>query len=116
MSTTGLKVAVLLLFTGLLYGQSITGTIVGTITDSSGAPIPGANVQIKNQDTHSTRSLTTNGQGDYAATLLPPGNYAVSVQHQGFKPSELSGVEVRVDRSIRADLRLDLGNVSEAIT
>ena len=116
MLTWGFRLAALIALSGLLEGQSITGSIVGTVTDTSGAAVPAATVQVRNQDTGAARSVTTNDQGNYAATLLQPGSYTVSVTHQGFKPSRLVDVEVRVDRSVRADLPLQLGEVTDTIT
>lgn len=106
----------LILTTGLALGQSITGSIVGTVTDSSGAPVPVASVEIRNQNTGIARPVISNDQGDYAATLLPAGTYSVAVQHAGFKPNRVLDVEVRVDRTVRVDFRLQVGEVSETIT
>ena len=106
----------LLVCCGLLQGQSITGSIVGSVTDTSGGSVPNAVVNLRNQDTGATRSTSTNDQGNYAATLLPPGSYTVSVSQPGFKPSRLLDVAVQVDRSVRADLVLQVGEVTDAIT
>ncbi|WP_321475666.1 TonB-dependent receptor domain-containing protein [uncultured Paludibaculum sp.] len=116
MLTWGLRIATFLILTGLMHAQSITGSIVGTVSDTSGSPVPAANVQVQNQDTGAARTVVTNEQGNYAATLLPPGRYTVSIAQPGFKPSRIVDLEVRVDRSVRADLSLQLGEVSETIT
>src|SRR3954452_20792324 len=77
-----------------LFGQAVSGTILGSIHDSSGAPVPKAPVTISNMDTGRTRTSETDSAGDYTAPSLPPGRYSVSVQMQGFKKTALSNLQV----------------------
>src|SRR5436309_649360 len=83
-----------LIFVALICALSIfvqtalaqgTADIVGTVTDNSGAVLPNAKVTVKSLDTNLERSLQTSGSGDYSFTLLPVGNYSVTVEAQGFK-------------------------------
>jgi len=68
------------------------GTIRGTVTDSSGAVVPGAQVEIMDLDTRTSQKATTNGQGDYQAAALPSGKYQLTVTASGFAPSVVKGI------------------------
>jgi Carboxypeptidase regulatory-like domain len=92
------------------YAQSSTsGDITGTVTDSTGAAIPGATIIVKNQDTGATQKLTANGAGTYRASLLKPGRYSVSVTASGFQTTTTE-VTVQVGQVAAADLKLGLGS------
>ncbi len=81
----------LLLLTALIFvsstafAQLTTADILGTVADSTGAIIPGANVTVLNVDTHDKRTAQSNASGDYSFNLLQPGHYSVTVQATGFK-------------------------------
>src|SRR6266853_538549 len=92
-----------LLFGARLYGQGgATGAIAGSVLDTTGAPISGADVQIINASTNSiVRKLPTNNDGDFVATLLPPGTYIVVVNKSGFGEAKAQGIEVRVTETTR---------------
>src|SRR5713101_3907724 len=68
-----------------VHAQAPTGTISGTIKDESGAVIPNAAVTVANKATGALRSLTANTEGLYSAPALPPGDYEVRVEMQGFR-------------------------------
>jgi Carboxypeptidase regulatory-like domain len=95
--------------------QSVTGTILGTVKDSSGAVVPGATVNLVHMGTGASRSVVTNEQGEFTAPALPTGNYSVSGEMSGFKKVTLANVHVGVDQRVRADLKLDLGEMTEAV-
>jgi Carboxypeptidase regulatory-like domain len=76
---------ILLWNAGVASAQTFRGTILGTVTDSSGAAVAGATTIIKNLDTGLTRTVNTSDDGSYSAPELPIGNYSVTVQAQGFK-------------------------------
>jgi len=95
--------------------QSLTtGAISGTITDPSGAVIPGATVNLISLDTGTTQTTTTNQSGDYRFTLLKPGRFQVSVSQAGFQKAERS-VEVAVGGIVTADLALQVGAATQTI-
>src|SRR5215469_6360470 len=73
-----------------------TGSIVGTVTDPSGAVVSGAKVSVKNRGTGQVTSTTTTSAGTYASGALSPGEYQVRIEAQGFKSTEL-GVTVQVN-------------------
>jgi len=64
--------------------NSITGALVGTVTDSSGSAIPGVSIKVRNVGTGATREVTSNGQGNYDVDLLEPGDYEIIASHSGF--------------------------------
>jgi len=110
-----LGLALLLLHPGNTAAQTFRGTILGTITDSSGAAIAGATVTIKNLDTGLTRTVTTSADGSYAVPELPIGNYSVTVEAPGFKEGVVTGVKVDVSTERRADVSLQPGQLAQKV-
>src|SRR2546430_4789908 len=88
-------VASILCTTACGWAQTSTGTIVGTVSDGSGAVIAAARIVITNTGTNAKLELVSNEEGSYTAPLLPPGAYSVAVTAQGFKSFEQSGVQLR---------------------
>src|SRR5262245_56884565 len=105
----------LLLFSHNLCGQGPSGSVVGTVKDSSGALIPGAPVTVRSQATNIVRNVTSNERGDFNVPLLPPGVYEVSVQQTGFRNAVYSNLTVDVNQTVRVDVALVLGNQSEEV-
>ena len=91
-------------------------TIVGTVTDSSGAVVPNATITITNTDTGLGRSLPTNGDGQYVAPGLHIGHYDLHASASGFKIAEQKGITLDVGDRTRIDFRLEVGNVQEKVT
>src|SRR5881628_2355994 len=96
--------------------QAVSGTIFGTVYDSSGAALPGASVTLTNTATGLTRSVVSDSKGEYTAPLLPTGTYSVTAEMGGFKKTSMSNVHVGVDQKVRTDFRLELGQMTEAVT
>ena len=105
----------LLLSQGWVRAQAVNGTIVGTVTDSTGAVIPAASVSITDVGTNTSRSIATDANGYYAFPNLPPGRYNVRVEKTGFATVQRSDVPLLVNSTIRVDLALQPGQVSETI-
>ena len=106
--TLALSLAILCVFAlpGNLKAQSlISGDIFGTVTDASGAAIPGATVTITNTDTGATLTETTGGAGEYRASLLKPGHYAISVSAANFQTTQTHTV-VAVGQTATANVQL----------
>lgn len=95
--------------------QTFRGTILGTVTDSSGASVPGASVTIKNLDTGLLRTVVTSDDGSYSAPELPIGNYGVTVEKAGFKSGVVTGLRVEVSQERRADVALQTGELAQKI-
>ncbi len=108
-------VALLVIIAGSATAQTFRGTILGSVTDSSGAAITGATVTIKNLDTGLTRTVTTSDDGSYSAPELPIGNYSVTVEKAGFKSGVVTGVRVEVSTERRADVTLQPGQLSQRV-
>ncbi|PYR08075.1 MAG: hypothetical protein DMF99_20400 [Acidobacteria bacterium] len=94
--------------------QVTTADIVGRVTDSSGAVLPGATVTIENLATHDVRTAPTNETGDYLFNLLPIGTYTVNVELQGFA-SQTTRVVLSAGDRVRFDPKLQLGQVQESV-
>ena len=97
------------------YGQTFRGTVLGTVTDSSGLAVSGATVTVKNTDTGLLRTVTTGDDGSYSVPELPIGTYSVSVERSGFKIGVVSGISVEVSIDRRADVILQPGDVSQTV-
>ena len=105
----------LLLLAAATVSAQSTGTILGTIRDSSGAVIPGASLKITHIATETTRETATNSVGNYIAPALQPGVYRIEVEVAGFRKRVIPSVELEVDQAARIDLSLEPGSVSETI-
>lgn len=112
-TTVGLLFA--LLCVPLAQAQVITGTILGTVSDPSGAGLAGARITIHNSGTNIDTKGKTSSGGDYVVPLLPTGTYDVVIEADGFKSYRKVGIPLRVDEKIRVDARLDVGQVSESV-
>lgn len=97
------------------FGQGATAQINGSIRDASGAVIPGASVTVTNADTETQRKSSSNAEGGYAVPLLPPGNYRIAVEKEGFQSLLRSGVSLEVDQVATIDLIMQVGNVTQAV-
>ncbi len=88
---------------------SNSGTIRGRVTDPNGASVAGASVKVTDLGTGIVRDLTTNGDGEYEAATLKPGNYSVTVAAANFK-SSISNLELNGSDIVRVDAKLEIGN------
>ncbi|HEV2985516.1 MAG TPA: carboxypeptidase-like regulatory domain-containing protein, partial [Vicinamibacterales bacterium] len=111
----GLVIAACLL-PAALAAQAVTGTILGTITDTSGAAVPGATVTLTNINTGFTRTVVTDGNGEYTVPSLPTGKYKLAAELPGFKTASVSEIELGVDQHVRLNAKLEVGTVSETVT
>ncbi len=101
-------------FSPLVWGQGF-GTIVGTITDQSGAVVAGAKVTVTDPATGQNREETTNAQGYYVVPSLKPAPYDVSVAASGFGVYTQKGVVLQADQSATVNAALSLGKTSESV-
>ncbi len=98
-----------------LSAQTFRGTILGTVTDASGAVVSGAKVTVKNTGTGLERSTETSGDGSYSLPELPIGTYSVTVTQSGFQTFIANGVTVDVAAERRVDASLKTGEVSTKV-
>lgn len=99
----------------LLVAQTSTGAIGGTVADGSNAVMPGVSVTATNAGTGDTRTTTTNELGAFLFPALPPGTYEVSAERQGFKKVVRGDIVLSVQDSIRLELVMVVGSVSERV-
>jgi hypothetical protein len=99
-----------------VFGQAVSGTILGTVTDPTGAVRAGAKVTVVNEGTGLTRTMSADGNGEYIFPSLPTGRYTVMAEVDGFKTLALSNIELGVDQRAKVDLKLETGAISETMT
>jgi len=99
----------------MAWGQEVTAAIVGTVTDSSGAPIKGANVKATDVDRGTTWTAETNETGSYNLLRLPVGNYGVRVTAPGFQTTEYPPFALVLNQTARVDVQLKVGKISETV-
>ena len=97
-----------------IFAQAV-GTILGTISDTSGAIVPNVTVTITNMQTGQVRMARSNNAGNYIAPALPPGRYTVEAEKAGFRKETHQDLELQVDQSARIDIVFQPGSVTEAI-
>ena len=97
------------------WAQQGRGTILGTVTDSSGAAVTDAHVSIVNTQTNTTVAAQTNSDGNYTSPPLIVGDYEVTAEHNGFKKTVRTGIGLQVDQRAVVNLELELGTVGESV-
>ncbi|MGH9695119.1 MAG: carboxypeptidase regulatory-like domain-containing protein, partial [Bryobacteraceae bacterium] len=95
--------------------QTFYGSVLGTVTDSSGANLVGAKVSITNNSTGERRAAETGNDGGYRFVNLIPGAYRVDIEQSGFKRYSRDGIGVTVDASLRIDVAMQLGDISQQV-
>jgi hypothetical protein len=112
-------VVALVLFCGLwtpvASGQAVYGSILGTVTDPSGAAVANAKVTATSQTKNTSLEATTNESGNYSVTHLIPDVYSVRVEGQGFKSLQFKDIPVSADTGVRVDGQFQVGGSSETV-
>ena len=105
-------------FAAVAFGQAqiTTGTIQGTVTDANGAIVPDASVEIKNLDTNSSKTLTSDEGGRFVALALSPGKYNITVTKQGFGTLVAENLELTVGQTITLPMQMKVSGVEERVT
>jgi hypothetical protein len=98
-----------------LYAQEDSATLKGTVTDSSGAAVPGATVTATNKDTSVDHTVVSNGAGEYTIPSLQPGNYIVTVTKAGFSTSKETGVVLQVAEIATINAALKVGSNAQTV-
>src|SRR5713226_1013455 len=106
---------ILLGFSPPVVGQAVNATLLGTVTDSSGAAVASVKVTITETNTGISRTSQTNESGNYVYADLPPGTYTIIAEQPGFKRASRAGIDVIVNTTGRVDLILEPGSTSETI-
>ncbi|HTG93898.1 MAG TPA: TonB-dependent receptor [Pyrinomonadaceae bacterium] len=114
---TVITILALLTLCAVANGQTITGSISGTVTDLNGAVVPGAVVTLTSDTTTEKRSATTDSEGHFSFTTLQPGNYSLKVERQNFQALEQKGVVLSANEKLAVgDLKLQPGQVTETVS
>src|SRR5438477_4286008 len=110
-----MMLAFIVLTSATLFAQTFRGTILGTVTDPSGAVVSGARVTAKNVATGLERTTQTSADGSYSIPELPIGTYTVTVSQSGFQTAVTTGVVVDVATERRVDAMLKAGQVATTV-
>ncbi len=105
-----------LLCLGAAYAQSDRGTITGTVTDPAGAMIPNVPIEAKNLDTGAVYQAASSATGNFTIAQLPVGTYQLTASVTGFKQYVRTGITVMVAQTLRIDIPLEVGNITETVT
>ena len=97
-------------------GQAVNATLLGTVTDTTGAAVSGAKVTVQEVNTSLMRTAVSNDSGNYTFPTLTPGMYNVTIEKDGFRKAVRRNVEVLVDTTVRVDMQLQPGTITEQIT
>ena len=103
------------LLTSCLFGQAFYGSLVGTVTDQSGASLRGSGITLTNKGTQERRQTPAGADGTYQFLNLVPGTYRIDVEQTGFKRATVDNVEINVSGTTRADIAMQLGDVTQTI-
>ena len=103
-------------FSAIAVGQAVNATLLGTVTDKSGALLPDAKVTITEIKTNIQHVGTTNASGTYQFPNLPPGIYRVDIEQAGFKKATTPSVDVPINSAVRVDAALEPGQAQETVT
>jgi Carboxypeptidase regulatory-like domain/TonB dependent receptor len=105
-----------ILFSISAQGQSTAGRILGTLTDQSGAAVAAGKVIVTDVQRGTSRTITTDESGTYAAPDLQPSTYKIHVEAPGFKSVERLNIQIEVATDVRADFTLQTGQITEVVT
>lgn len=105
------------IFSPSSYSQNVTtGTVIGTVTDPSGAAVPDGVVVLRNKATNSQVTQKTNSAGQYTFVNVAPGEYQITVKKDNFRTAEVPSLTVDVAKSYNVDVRLEVGATTESVT
>src|SRR3990172_3790282 len=99
-----------------LYAQTMAGTIQGTVTDATGAVVPGASITATNLETGLQRSTTSSGAGLYSMPNLPPGRYRVQMSAPGFQTSIRDNIDLILGQQLVLNTALTVGEITQQVT
>src|SRR2546421_2133723 len=100
---------------GVAWSQTVQGVITGTITDPTGAVVPGATVTITNVGTNISQTTTTGSDGSYRFPLVPPGTYTIEIKAANFAGLRASGIVVEASQTVSFNRQLELAKTSQLV-
>src|SRR5215510_10707145 len=105
----------ILFFVSILAAQGVRATIVGRVTDDTGAVVPGVNITITNTGTNESRGVIVNDNGEYAIPQLAPGQYTLTAEYSGFNKVVRPGIVLETNQQARLDIVLKVGGITEEV-
>lgn len=108
--------SLLFALTTVSQAQNSSASVVGRVTDATGAVVPGVAVKVTNVETNQFRQATSNEVGDFTIVFLPPGQYRLEAAFTGFRTYKLSQLTLQVDQAQRVDIAMEVGTASESVT
>ncbi len=105
----------LLACSALSFAQETTATLVGTVTDPSGAAIPGAVIRAVNKATNVARETKSEASGEFSLPFLQAGDYSITAEANGFQQQNVASMTLQVQQSARVEFKLTIGNVKESV-
>jgi hypothetical protein len=105
----------LLISASVASAQTPTASVVGRVTDASGAVLPGVTIAITNPDTSRSSEAVTNANGDYTILFLNPSRYVLEASLAGFRNYKRSAFTLEVEQTLRLDIRMELGAITETV-
>src|SRR5258706_9279216 len=109
-------VVVLASMSSFAWGQSTQGSILGNVTDPSGAFVPGAQIEARNEANNFVRKTTSNEQGFYLIERLEPGPYSLTLELGGFKKIIRNGLQLVTNGTVRMEFKLEVSQTNEQET
>src|SRR5215813_131778 len=106
---------ILMIVSSIMLGQAVNATLLGNVTDSSGAVVAGAKIRVTEMRTGLERTTVSNSSGNYEFVNLPPGQYEVTAEQAGFKKATQKGIDVQVNSDVRVNISLQPGAVEQVI-
>src|SRR5207249_8820836 len=103
------------LVVSILGAQGFRATVVGRVTDDTGAVVPGAMITITNTGTNESRTVIANDSGEYAIPQLAPGQYTLTAEYTGFNKVVRSGIVLETNQQARFDVVLKVGGITEEV-
>src|SRR5881396_2717558 len=103
------------LFASILSAQGFRATVVGRVTDDTGAVVPGATITVTNTGTNESRSAAVNERGEYSIPQLAPGQYTLTAEYTGFNKVVRSGFVLETNQQARFDVVLKVGGITEEV-
>ncbi|PWT87102.1 MAG: TonB-dependent receptor, partial [Proteobacteria bacterium] len=104
-----------LLYATSLFGQAVNSTVLGSVTDSTGAVVVNAKVTLTEANTNVSQTRQSNESGNFVFSDVPPGNYFVTVEMTGFKKEQRRNISLLVNTTQRVDIQLQPGNITETV-
>jgi hypothetical protein len=104
-----------LLLASAAHAAEVTASLLGTVRDASGAVVPGASISLTNTQTNVTQKVQTGTDGEYSFTLIPVGQYRLTVERTGFRKYVQEGIILQVNQAAKQDIKLDVGAQTEVV-